>query len=164
MKLWPAEGVAEIARSVILEAHEDLEDVEIVFLFRSPAAEKNGRVQWGSAAKATSRERALLRPAPRFVITLSHDHWEDMDEDTRRALLDHELSHCELDADDDTGEVKGQILGHDLEEFAGVLARRGAWWRKVRTDPGREAVVRECRQLDLFAVVGERPERKAANL
>ena len=61
-----------------------------------------------------------------WVITLSLQAWDGATDDERRAILDHELSHCRRD------EKCTPILApHDIEEFAGCIKRNGLWTERL---------------------------------
>jgi putative metallopeptidase len=53
---------------------------------------------------------------------------ENIDGKQRRALVDHELNHLNIDID--TG--KYSLLPHDLEEFSGIVRRHGLWRDSVK--------------------------------
>jgi hypothetical protein len=67
-----------------------------------------------------------------FVIELSAQHWKELTESQKRALVDHELEHCIAD-EDDNGNSKLGIAPHDVEEFASVLKRHGLWRSDLRS-------------------------------
>lgn len=58
-----------------------------------------------------------------FVIWVALDWWNRFKPEQKVALVDHELCHCYIDADD-----KPKILPHDVEEFNCILERHGLWW------------------------------------
>jgi hypothetical protein len=68
-----------------------------------------------------------LRRTPDYVITLAAKPWTQLDEAQRRALLDHELSHCVGEEDPESGEIRWTLRGHDFEDFCAVVERHGAW-------------------------------------
>lgn len=57
--------------------------------------------------------------------------WEQIGKTERWALVDHELSHCHAEADEE-GAVKLTCLPHDLEEFAPIVQQHGAWRDSVK--------------------------------
>ena len=141
---WKATDVRDIAEALIPDWHEHLAEVTIMYVFRSQATEKNGRVVLGSTRKVSGlnaylamREmlesedlRNRLEPAfngdPRpaappvpsfYVIEIAHDTWAKLDGPQRIALVDHELSHLGADG----------LVSHDVEEFRDVIARHGLW-------------------------------------
>ena len=118
--------VLEMARDLITSYHEELAGVEIAFLMRTPTLRSAGRLVWGKASKANAKQRALSGKDIEFVIELSAEVWGELEYGQRRALLDHELSHCTCEADDD-GEIHYKLRPHDLEEFNSIVARYGAW-------------------------------------
>ena len=46
---------------------------------------------------------------------------------TKRALLDHELWHCQKGEPDEQGNPTWYILDHDLHESNGVVRCHGLW-------------------------------------
>ncbi len=59
-----------------------------------------------------------------------------LDEEQRRALLDHELLHCDYDPETETA----SIAAHDFEGFVKELERHGAW----------QADLQQLQQTSLF--------------
>lgn len=72
---------------------------------------------------------------PDFVITLDAFYAAEADEDSFRALVEHEMYHCAQDVKvifgipipqfTKEGKPKFAIRGHDAEEFVGVVRRYG---------------------------------------
>ncbi|MDP9075693.1 MAG: hypothetical protein M3N98_16285 [Actinomycetota bacterium] len=164
-----APEVAEIGRRLIAQYHADLLDFgtpRIEWLFRNEAAKKNGKMVWGSASKVGGRNAFLAMPRheaaegnpedvdvePFFVIEIAFDIWLQLSSKQRVALVDHEICHLSVKADDRTGDPKLGIVGHDLEEFESILVRHGLF----RPDLKNFAVV-AAKQLSLLGdpVTGE---------
>lgn len=139
------ERVHEMAYRIMREHHTDLaaQDARLCILMRSPTPKNHGKIQLGSASKASAKDCALLGEEVQFIITLSGDDWKVMPEKQRRALLDHELMHCRAEVDDD-GETHWSIAGHDIEEFTDILKRHGAWKDDL------VQAVEVLQQMDLF--------------
>lgn len=138
-ELWRAPEVARIADELIPKHHDHLNrtDVEIKYFFREPAAKSRGRLVYGQASKVGGRSAFLVKlehaerleidePIDFFVIEMAHTLWCGLTEPQRRALVDHELSHCDVELDE-AGERKLVMRGHDVEEFADVVKRHGLW-------------------------------------
>ncbi|HVV37613.1 MAG TPA: putative metallopeptidase [Acidimicrobiales bacterium] len=134
-----ASEAGRIAGELIPEHHRGLIGCRIEFVFRSKATKTKGRVVLGSARKLTGLNAWLagqmsedsIVPEQFFVIELAEDEWINLSERQRRALVDHELSHCDAYIDDD-GELKLSTRGHDLEEFTSIVERHGLWKGDVR--------------------------------
>jgi hypothetical protein len=137
----PAPEVESIAESLIEEVdrHGDLAKARIEYVFIDKAPKSKGRQVWGRARKMTGlsaylaaalRRNAFREPVPFFVVEISHDIWQGLDDRQRRALVDHELCHLWVDEDDD-GELVLGTSGHDVEEFRGVISRHGLWNRST---------------------------------
>lgn len=127
-----AEQVEFIARTMMGEndPHEHLKNVPLVYLFMNKVPLTKGREVWGRAVKLTGRNAHLApvrwpgtdaKAKEFFVIEVAEPIWEVSTPEQRIALVDHELSHCGV------GEKGLALYPHDVEEFAGVVARRGLW-------------------------------------
>lgn len=132
----PAPQVRAVAQDLMLDTHTHLLGHRVEFIFRSKSASRHGREVWGRAVKVTGRNAFLAarwgyddvideEPVPFVVIEISRPAWDGLTEAGRRALVDHELTHCRIDDDD-----RPYLQAHDLEEFTDVVHRNGLW----RTD------------------------------
>lgn len=124
----PAPEVEEVARKLINTHHSHLGPARIEYVFLSEAPKVNGKIEWGRAKKISglnawlaseSRER---EPEEFFVIEIVKSIWLQLNERERQALIDHELTHCEVEEDG-----KLSIKPHDLEEFNSIVRRYGLW-------------------------------------
>jgi hypothetical protein len=122
--------------AIVAECHEELGDAAIALAWcTSWRLDLDGKITLGRLRRASSLDRELS--AWDLVVLLNREYWEN--ENTtdicRDALLDHELSHAATRDDPDTGDPmrdeRGRILyrlrKHDIEEFSGVVSRRGLW-------------------------------------
>lgn len=143
----PAYEVKEYAESIIEKHFADKgnADVPTIYLFISEAEKLQGREKLGTARKIPGREmhwiaevvRATgpiseqsfitgpflfdtqndyLSPPEGFLITIHEGAWANLSDRGKAGLIHHELSHCIVERDKD-GELKLQLVGHDLEEF-----------------------------------------------
>ena len=60
------------------------------------------------------------------MIWIQEEIWRLLGEDGKRALLDHELSHCSFDTNDEA-----VIIPHDFEEFSVIIERHGLWRKSL---------------------------------
>lgn len=141
----PAPEVADIAADLIdtVDRHSDLEHVRIDYVFIDEAPTSKGRIVLGRARKVTGlnallagsahqgRTDGMQQPDPFFVVEIAHDYWTQvLTGAQQRALVDHELCHCDVEEHEDpmrAGEWKLSIVGHDVEEFSCVVQRHGLW-------------------------------------
>lgn len=139
-----------------VEEHEHLQSASIVYVFRDDELRRQGRVVDAEAVmvdrilqsdKRWSRlvKWAILRiteatELPDFVILIDRNIWSGMDAESKLALIDHELSHCWFQTEDDgvtpkltkDGLLRWSIRAHDVEEFCGVVSRHGVWNEDLR--------------------------------
>lgn len=115
--------VLDLANEIIEEYHPELAEFNIGFLFRSEAATSAGRMVLGQAAKAPAKLAPFMDLDG--IIWLAEVEFLSFSPLQRRALIDHELCHFEVN---DAGELT--LRGHDIEEFKVIIERYGLW----RTD------------------------------
>lgn len=143
----PALEAADIGKELVHKYHTVIEfygiRVDYVFLKNTPI--KNGREILGRAKKVSGlnawlamseKERSnKTKPDVFFIIEVSWEIWRRLPKEKRRALVDHELSHC-------TFNEKGSptTKAHDLEEFNHIVERHGIWTNDIREfiDAARE--------------------------
>lgn len=87
-------------------------------------------------AKEKASDKELAGPPLNpgfFVITVYETFWNRMRDETKRAVVDHELMHCGASLDK-FGDVKLWLRPHDLEEFSVIVERHGYEWRGTIKD------------------------------
>jgi hypothetical protein len=130
------EPVYRLLRELVKVHHEHLADARIALGWcTSWRPDVDGRVTLGKCKKASDLDRELA--SFDFIILLKKSFWQDLgvNNDQRRALLDHELCHAGVAYDQRTGEPvydeRGRkvyrLAKHDLEEFSAIAARYGCW-------------------------------------
>lgn len=139
-------------------AHKRLQSAIITYGYYGDHATKDGRAVAGRTRKVNVEDKVLIghidQAQTTFVVVVATDVWEAMDTTQRMAVLDHELSHIGFNA-----ALEMTCVGHDLQEFRGVVERHGVDW-----DEGLRKFAETCQdkmsqvqlKLDL------EPERKAA--
>lgn len=148
-----APEVEKVAREIIRDHHDHLiaNNVRVDFLFCSQTEKHGGKTTLGTARKHGGINAFLaLSAAPDydplvdgeefFTVTIWQQAWDDLlDEDGRRALVDHECCHLWSEEDEkadrepgDPPKIKLSITGHSIEEFNQVVARHGAWQPDLR--------------------------------
>lgn len=140
-KYCPAPEVKKIAEELIPKYHSSLHKyqprIEYVFVDKTP--KNKGKDIWGTMRKVDSLPAYLATPQdaqneeiePFFVMTISRPVWDILNEETKVALVDHELCHAYC-PDDNDGPTKLCIIPHDLEEFACIVKRHGMWTEDVK--------------------------------
>lgn len=119
VKIADDEEILEIVREVQMEWHPDLQDAVIKVLWRIDISLSKGRRALGAARKATVFESLFTGEELNFVIWFCRASWRLLTDEQRRALVDHELSHCKMDGD------KPYMVDHDITEFIAVWERHG---------------------------------------
>lgn len=145
-KYTNAPEVEEIARPLINKHHTHLAALRIVYIFVSEASKSRGKIVWGKAHKisglnawlATDEEYREAEPCPFFVLEIARPIWTQLKDEARRALVDHELCHFDIE------DGKLTLRPHDLEEFNEVVRRHGLWRPEV------EFFVEAGKQGELF--------------
>jgi hypothetical protein len=125
----------QIMAELIPAHHAHLAEARIALAWRYGWVEDaDGHLRLGQAKKASDLDFTLHNYD--FVIILNFDAWNaaDFSMEQMRALLDHELCHCQISQDED-GEEKRDTAGrpvwrirkHDIEEFTEIVDRHGLW-------------------------------------
>jgi hypothetical protein len=128
----PAPEVEDVARRLINDFHSHLATVRIDYVFAVEQLKEKGKLVWGRAKKISglnawlaseTRMREAASPEEFFVIEIHKQTWQMLDEKSRKALVDHELHHCDVDMETS----KLSTRPHDLEEFNAIVRRYGLW-------------------------------------
>jgi hypothetical protein len=153
-----AAEAAQASRAIIEEHHPHLLGVRIEFVFINKTPKSKGKEVWGRAKKISGLPAFLSggmpehyedQPTDFFVVELSEEAWDGLTPKGKGALVDHELCHCDIATDEETGEVKLALRDHDVAEFEAILRRHGLWVRSVE-----EFVKSGAEQLSLSEVNG----------
>lgn len=175
----PDATMREVLDEVLDEIHERLVDAGVcVYLLvahgardsegalRSPAIKHHGVPALGLTRIVPLKQRvAGLGDAE---VLIDGDRWEDLDDDERRALLDHELTHIEVLTNDDdepvldsAGRPKLRLRPHDhhFGWFDEVAKRHRGASQEVQQ---AQRFAGEAGQLYFaFAVEPKRPSKRA---
>lgn len=132
VRISPAPAAEALARPLIEEHHRHLLEVRLLFLFTNKKRLKHKKTTLGTAQKLSamlrylsSGENTAIDEGVDFIILLGELEWAGLTDAQRRALVDHELAHC------DGAPNAWRLRGHDVEEFAEVIQRHGLWQNDV---------------------------------
>jgi hypothetical protein len=163
MEYRVAEQAAKMGAEIMERHHPHLLGLRVTFVFMDKTPKTKGRDVWGRAKKVSGLPAFLSNSDdPKgyglaedfFVVEISEEVWERLSASGRAALIDHELSHCTIEMDEETGASKLAIVGHDVTEFEAVLRRRGLWNESVKAfvEAGAEQLSLDDARPDLAAV------------
>jgi len=120
-----AEAVQLLANSLIAQFHPHLATARVRYVYREKAAKRGSRLVPGAVRKLGGALEYLLEAD--FLVEVALDVWNTQDENQRRAIIDHLLSQCKGEEDEKTGDMKWGKRHPDVQEYAEVLHRNGAW-------------------------------------
>jgi hypothetical protein len=122
-----AESVETLANHIISYAHPHLATARIKYVFRDKAANEGGKPLQGKARKISGINEFLI--GADFLLEIALDLWNTATGPEREALLDHLLTYCqgEEDEEDPGAGMKWKLRRPDVKEFTEVLNRRGRW-------------------------------------
>lgn len=63
-----------------------------------------------------------------YLIEISGQLWDALDDSVRYVLLHHELMHIMPVMNDKTGEWKFELRKHDIEDFSNIIKKHGIDW------------------------------------
>lgn len=134
MDKWKAtQETHQVVLDLIANHHPHLADIcdDIVVIFREKAPIKGGRPVRGKTSKAPSILSLLGERAYRFVLEIGFDHFNVMDENQRKALLDHLLCFIGGEEDEQTAEMKYFMQEPDIYYFSDEVERNGHWRQEL---------------------------------
>ncbi len=122
-----------IMEELIAKTHTHLADASIVIAWRKGwRPDADNHVRLGQCRKRGDLDRELDKFD--FVILINEEYWAGLNDDHKRALIDHELCHAQIvyDSDgepkrDDRNRLVCRIRKHDVEEFRDVVQRHGLY-------------------------------------
>lgn len=123
---WPEEAkyleagqAAAMAAALVEQAHTELANAEVCYLFREKLGGRN-ETRWGKTSKAS----ALIKHVAGFdfILEINFTVWNRLGLVRRAALLDHLLEHC---GRDDNGNFI--TLSPEVSEFGAIVKRWGRW-------------------------------------
>ena len=115
-----AELVEELAKELIAEYHSTLANANIAYLYKNKPMSQKGRTVIATAEKCSKKVKAISDRD--FVIVISYEAYNKLTDKQKRAVIDHELTHCFCDENDEGDEVT-KVIPHDVEEFYDILER-----------------------------------------
>lgn len=132
-------GLEDLAKQIIQAHRPYLGHVKIAFMFRPEASVSDDKVVAGMCIRVDDRNRVIHDQD--FIIEIAKDVWDDAPSiEFKTAIMDHELGHCGLRMSEDgdviydekTNRPKTYLKKHDIEEFADVFERHGAYHANLR--------------------------------
>ncbi len=144
-KYHNAEQVQAIGDVLVgaLEAHKEIRKANIAYIFREKMKTRD-RIILGKASKADGK-LAFFNGFD-FVIEINWQEWRKLSDHQKLALVDHELSHCGREEDDE-GDASWVLISHDVEEFGAIVTRWGLWQPDLMVFAG---AVTHAQQLGMF--------------
>lgn len=131
-----AEIPEQMSLDLIKKYHSHLINAKIAYLYKNKPMMKGGKTIFATAEKCSPKSKALITYAGTgeafdFIITINYTEWQNLSDRQKAAVLDHELSHCLVQDNDETGETEFKLVSHDLEEFASIVSRHGLYMDSI---------------------------------
>ncbi len=150
-----APEVERIGTSLIRDFHSRLRDCKIRYLLRFGEWRKGGKECWSATTLLSGATQHVASDVD-AIVQINGEAWEALRESQRVALVDHELTHLEVNTtgagdiihNPQTGRPMLRSVSHDVEEFASVIERHGLW----RPDLEMAAEAIRARELSMFDV------------
>jgi len=118
-----SDELKELAKKVITEQSIDTGNAKIVYLIVYPNISKTVA---GKCVK--TRNELKFFSEHDYIIKMSGDLWDSLDDDVRYVLMQHELMHVMPVNDEKSGEYKFEIRKHDIEDFEKIINKHGTEW------------------------------------
>lgn len=139
----PNPEAEELGRDIIEDRRPDLADVRIAYLFSDKVQKEKGKVVLGKTTKADPKVQYFGEVD--FVLVFPAELWVKMTDAQKLAVVDHELTHCRVETDEDDQPVYS-VRPHDFEGFLDEIDRHGFWTRDLKN------LGETARQRELFDV------------
>lgn len=147
-KVTRAHDAERMAQGIIDRHHPGLRGARILYCFTTAKRTRQGMTVYATAQKLGALDRYLTADTEDsdegadFLILIGAEEWASLSTAQKKALVDHELSHCVRDEEGNAG-----IVGHDLEEFRAIVERHGLWTPSVRemADTMRQLTLEDAR-------------------
>lgn len=161
--------VKKLAEKIIDEVYPELSDAKDLIGYYFREGGMGSKAAW--VKKATAFER--FTTGYFFLLFVDRDKWAKRMPDGKLALIDHELKHIarkpeeRMEGDevvkgwaDAADPASWGIRGHDVEDFADILARHGLW------DDGAELYVGAYKdnQMTLADILREKEKEEQDEL
>jgi hypothetical protein len=119
------ESAEALAKTLVSEHHPELLTAVIKYRCRSKSTKRGGQPVPGTVSKVPERIRDLV--GADFLVEVALDVWNDYSPTQRIALLDHLLTRCVGEEDEENGEMRWKVQPPLVQEFPEVAARQGMW-------------------------------------
>lgn len=111
--------------------HPEIADASIGYVFRDGMMRSGGEEIMGRATTVPDKYQAAMRHLSEtdmvfdFIVEISFEMWRNANEKQKKAHLDHLLSMCQGEMQDD-GTMKYKTRKPTIQTFPGVIKRHGA--------------------------------------
>jgi len=120
--------VIVLIKEVIESHHRELMQASINALFETDRRKKKNGIINASIETVSKKNQQIFEMLGShfdYILIISFDEYMKMTELQQRALIDHELCHCDFDPVAEKNRAK--ILDHDFAEFFEIIERYGLW-------------------------------------
>jgi hypothetical protein len=118
------DSVGTIASGLIPNYHPHLASARILYIFVSEASKKGGQDVFGKVKRVSSFLEWVMEKD--FILEIALPKWNELPAEGRTALVDHLLERCTGEENED-GSLKWGLREPEVQEFASILDRYGAW-------------------------------------
>ncbi len=123
-----SDEMKQLANQIISEERIDTHPAKIEYVLVYPNISKTTA---GKCIK-TGKELKFFSNLD-YVIEISGDLWDTLDNDSRAILLEHELRHILVVQNDKTGDWTYKLRKHDIQDFSRIVSKHGVdWIRKIK--------------------------------
>jgi hypothetical protein len=120
-----SDTAAEVANRLIPQFHPELGSAVIRYIGRSKAAKRSGNPVPGNVYRMSGKFGFLT--SCDYVVEVALDIWNGLNPTQRNALMDHLLTRCVGEEDEESGDMKWKLRLPEVQEFPEVAERQGQW-------------------------------------
>lgn len=124
------EAAEQRALKLIPKHHHHLASARIKYICRNKATKRSGAPVPGNVYKMSGKFAFLTECD--FIVEVALEVWNDYNEAQRMAVIDHLLTRCVGEEDEeDGGEMKWRVRHPSVQEFPEVVERNGQWTHEI---------------------------------
>jgi len=118
-----SDELKELAEKIIKSEVMEIHPAQIEYLLVYPNISKTVA---GRCIKSSKELRFFS--GKDYLIEISGELWDALDDSVRYVLVQHELMHVMPVMNDKTGEWKFELRQHDVEDFSNIIKKHGVDW------------------------------------
>lgn len=135
LKFEALDYVYQKMNALVGKYHPEVADIydQIAIIFTEKTSKSGGKFVFCKVSKASSDLQLLGKKQYLYIIHISAEAWDLMDESQHEATLDRCLCSIKQTYDEKSEDIKYSLKKPDIIVFKDELCRHGYWWKDIET-------------------------------